>query len=103
MGSPLNTFFFLSRNDFNGEITAYGAGNDDNLNTFKAGPGTVYIKEGGKKQYLTIRGDTDSSIQKQTKTYISGGDNEFAYDKLTLEGIYSKNPKKLGPSKKKGL
>ena len=71
---------------FDGKLTAFGAGNDDDLNTFKAGPGTIYIKEGGIKKYLIISGDTDSSIQKQTKTYISGEDDEFAYDKLTLEG-----------------
>ena len=78
----------VSRNDFNGEMTTYGAGNDDNLNTVKAGPGTIYVKE-DKKRYLTVSGDTDSSVQKQTKTYISGGANEFTYDKLTLDGNFS--------------
>lgn len=66
-------------------MTAYGAGNDDTLNTYKAGPGTVFLME-GNKLYLTISGDTDSSIQNQTKTYISGGDDEFSYDQLTLDG-----------------
>ena len=88
----------MSRNVFEGKITAYGAGNDDDLNTFKAGPGTVYIKEGGNKQYLTISGDTDSSIQKQTKTYISGTgeDKQFSYDKLTLQGLYRINSLNFG-------
>ena len=79
------SFIFLFRNDFSGQMTAYGAGNDDTLNTYKAGPGTIYIKE-GNKQYLTISGDTDSSIQNQTKTDITGGDNEFTYNQLTLNG-----------------
>jgi hypothetical protein len=36
-------FFSL---DFDGTITAYGGGNGDDLNTIKAGPGTIYIQDG---------------------------------------------------------
>ena len=80
-----NLLFFPHRNDFSGTMSAYGAGNDDTLSTYKAGPGTIYIAE-GNKQYLTISGDTDSSIQNQTKTDITGGIGEFVYDQLTLNG-----------------
>ena len=66
-------------------MTAYGAGNDDTLNTVKAGPGTIYVEE-GRKKYLTVSGDTDSSVQEQTYTYISGEKDEFVYDGLTLDG-----------------
>lgn len=76
---------FPFSNTFSGQLSAYGAGNDDTLNSVKAGPGTIYIKE-GNKHYLIVSGDTDSSVQNQTKTYISGGDDEFTYDQLTLDG-----------------
>ena len=66
-------------------MSVYGAGNDDTLNTFKAGPGTIFLQE-GKQLLLTVSGDTDSSIQNQTYAYISGEDGEFSYDLLTLDG-----------------
>ena len=79
------TLISLHRNDFSGTMSAYGAGNDDTISTYKAGPGTIYIAE-GNKQYLTISGDTDSSIQNQTKADITGDEGEFVYDQLTLNG-----------------
>ena len=69
-------------------MSVYGAGNDDTLNTFKAGPGTIFLQE-GKQLLLSVSGDTDSSIQNQTYAYISGADGEdgeFSYDLLTLDG-----------------
>ena len=78
-------FCFLHRNTFSGKMSAYGASNDDTLNTVKAGPGTIFLKE-GNQLLLTVSGDTDSSVQKQTYTYISGDTNQFTYDKLVLDG-----------------
>ena len=80
----LHSIIFF-RNTFSGQMTAYGAGNDDTLNGYKAGPGTIFIKE-GNNQYLTVSGNTDSSVQNQTYTYISGETDEFTYDQLTLDG-----------------
>ena len=77
--------FFPFSNAFSGKMSVYGAGNDDTLNTFKAGPGTIFLQE-GKQLLLTVSGDTDSSIQNQTYAYISGEDGEFSYDLLTLDG-----------------
>ncbi|KAK3576663.1 hypothetical protein CHS0354_004948 [Potamilus streckersoni] len=78
--------------DFTGTLTAYGGGNDDNLNTVKAGPGTVYIQKGADvlsvpEQHLIITGDTTDPVQKQTRTQISGTTRkDFQYDFLTLKG-----------------
>ena len=75
----------LHRNTFSGKMSAYGAGNDDTLNTVKAGPGTIFLKE-GNQLLLTVSGDTDSSVQNQTYAYITGEANEYTYDQLTLDG-----------------
>lgn len=71
-------------------MKAYGGGNDNNLNTVKAGPGTIYLLEGkAPKQVhaLTVVGDADSPVQNQTKAYISGNTGEFVYNLLTLSGM----------------
>lgn len=72
-------------------MKAYGGGNDHDLLTVKAGPGTIYLLEGKspKKVYsLVIVGNADSPIQDQTYTYISGNSGEFDYNLLTLSGIF---------------
>ena len=91
-GCIIKLSFFFQRNSFNGKLSAYGAGNDVTLEAVKAGPGTIFLKE-GKQFHLRVHGDTDSSVQQQTSTYISGEDDEFAYDQLTLDGniIYLRN------------
>ncbi|KAH3816433.1 hypothetical protein DPMN_117949 [Dreissena polymorpha] len=72
-------------------MSAYGGGNGNNLQTVKAGPGTIYIKSGKSPKLvhkLSIVGDVDSSVQQQTKAYISGdaSKSEFTYNILTLAG-----------------
>jgi len=83
---------YICSNDYSGVMTAYGAGNDNNLNTVKAGPGTIYQVQGKSPKEvhsLTIVGDVDSSVQNQTYTYISGvaANSEFNYHMLTLSGM----------------
>jgi hypothetical protein len=73
-------------------MKAYGAGNDHNVMTVKAGPGTIYLLEGKSPKEvfsLVIIGDADSPIQEQTYTYISGNTGEFKYNLLTLSGNIS--------------
>ncbi|KAL5010959.1 hypothetical protein ScPMuIL_013264 [Solemya velum] len=78
--------------DFNGDFTAYGAGNDNDLATVKAGPGTVNVFEGTKYYatpfaHLMVFGDTDSEVQLQTRTLLSGDtDADFEYRTVTLTG-----------------
>ena len=70
-------------------MKAYGAGNDDS-NSVKAGPGTIYVKEGKIPKLMhkiIVVGDSESSVQQQTHTYIRGQQNEFEYDLLVLKGI----------------
>ncbi|VDI26438.1 Hypothetical predicted protein [Mytilus galloprovincialis] len=83
-------FIFTQSFDFDGTITAYGGGNDDNLNTVKAGAGTIYIQDGTGNSLMNrlwIIGDTESSVQKQTHTLISGTtSDDFYYNVLSLKG-----------------
>ena len=75
---------------FGGKITAYGGGNDDTLNTVKAGAGTIYIQDGTGINLLNrlwVIGDTDESGQDQTQTFISGETaDDFHYDIISLKG-----------------
>lgn len=75
---------------FGGKITAYGGGNDDTLNTVKAGAGTIYIQDGTGINLLNrlwVIGDTDESGLDQTQTYISGETtDDFHYDIISLKG-----------------
>ena len=72
-------------------MKAYGGGNDHNIETVKAGPGTVYLLEGKAprlKHTLKIQGDVDSSVQNQAYAYIDGTTNEYHYHILTLTGWF---------------
>lgn len=86
----ISTTFCVYSFDFDGTITAYGGGNDDNLNTVKAGAGTIYIQDGTGNSLMNrlwIIGDTESSVQKQTHTLISGTtSDDFYYNVLSLKG-----------------
>jgi len=90
--NQLNECIFLLSDTFAGVMTAFGAGNDATLNSAKAGPGTIYRLTGRSPQEihtLTITGDTDSSMQAQTYTYISGASlAEFKYNNLVLSGMW---------------
>lgn len=80
---------YLFSLDFDGTITAYGGGNDDTLNTVKAGAGTIYINDGtgiNEKDRLWVIGNTDESGQDETQTWISGGTNDFYYHIISLKG-----------------
>lgn len=82
-------YLFFFRNDFTGDIIAYGGGNEHELDTVKAGPGTVYYLEGKSPKTvhsLLIAGDTDSAVQEQTHTLIIGDDAEFKYNLITVTG-----------------
>lgn len=84
------TCYYVNRNSFTGKLKAYGGGNDNNLNTVKAGPGTIYLLEGKAPKEVhsvIITGDADSPVQEQTKAYLSGNAGEFVYSMLTLSGM----------------
>ena len=69
-------------------MKAYGAGND-NADSVKAGPGTIYVQEGREPKLvhkLTVAGNSNSNVQQQTYTYISGEDKHFEYDLFKLTG-----------------
>lgn len=83
--------YFLFSYQYNGDITAYGGGNDNNLNSVKAGPGTVYINYGEntivKPKLLKVNGDTTDGNQQQTHTIVSGTkDSDFQYLQVSLKG-----------------
>lgn len=81
---------FLHRNAYIGDIRAYGGGNSHDIDTVKAGPGTIYLLEGQLPRLvhtLKISGDVDSSVQKQSYVYINGTSGEFQYNLLTLTGL----------------
>lgn len=72
-----------------GSITAYGAGNSDNMNSVKAGAGTIYIRDntrGVPNEKLIITGNTIAPLQRQTRTLISG--KHFIYSEVTFKGTY---------------
>lgn len=80
----------ISRYKFPGSITAYGAGNSDNLNSVKAGAGTIYIKDntrGVPNEKLIIAGNTVDPLQRQTRTMITG--SQFQFAEVTLKGMRS--------------
>jgi hypothetical protein len=85
------TIEFCFRNTFTGTYTLYGSGNNDLLNSVKAGPGTLYTVTGKSPKLvhsLTIVGNVDNSVQNQTYTYISGQTvQDFTYNLLTLSGM----------------
>lgn len=94
----MSVIIFLCRlSDFNGRFTAYGAGNDNNLATIKAGSGTVIVFEGlsiFSKQivHLEVLGNTDTKAQEQTRTLLSGETNaDFEYKTVTLTGTCMNN------------
>lgn len=79
---------FISRYTFPGSITAYGAGNSDNLNSVKAGAGTIYIKDntrGVPNEKLIIAGNTPDPLQRQTRTMITG--TRFQFAEVTLKSM----------------
>ncbi|KAL4230250.1 hypothetical protein ACF0H5_010636 [Mactra antiquata] len=80
----------FEQNQYIGDMTALGRGNDNNLDTVKAGPGTIYLhlgKEPTVIHSIIITGDVDSTVQKQTYTYINGSSQtDFIYDSMTLTG-----------------
>ena len=83
--------FVCYRYNFDGAITAYGGGNDNNTNTVKAGPGTVYIEHGrtesNPQNKLLIEGDTVWYMQRQTRTQITGdATTDFDYDHIRITG-----------------
>lgn len=71
-------------------MLAFGGGNDHDLESKKAGPGTIYLLEGKNPKLvhsLIVTGDVDNSVQNQTYVYISGSSPvEFDYDVLKLTG-----------------
>ena len=80
--------FHSCSNSYTGKKKAYGGGNGNNLNTVKAGPGTIYMLEGKAPKEvhsITIAGDADSPVQQQTRAYISGNPGEFEYDLMQIE------------------
>ena len=58
----------------------------------KAGPGTIYLTydladSASPPEELHVTGDTESELQEQTHTMISGlDDTELVYDSVSLKG-----------------
>lgn len=82
----------FSRYDFKGDLTAYGAGNDNTIVCVKAGPGTVFIHYGtntlsAPPKRLQVDADTDVDLQKETYAMVSGlTADDFKYNFVSLKG-----------------
>ena len=84
--------------DFNGDIVAYGANNDNPTNSIKGAPGTVYYRhdtfeqEESAPKVLWVLGDTEDSLQEQSETMLSGIlEDDFVYDVVSLEGMFKRS------------